>query len=100
MSKEEASSISKLDLELRRVVVMLATLSQLRVARYGHELRQALADKGLPDHVVDQDLPDLALRHRLVSASWNCTDVKPLSARNVRCLGFSHFCQRLRRVYK
>ncbi len=40
------TSIS-LELELRRGVVVLATLSQLRVPRYGYELRQTLADKGM-----------------------------------------------------
>ena len=38
----------KLELELRRGVVVLATLSQLRAPRYGYELRQALSDKGMP----------------------------------------------------
>lgn len=46
MGNEDA--FGKLELELRRGVVVLATLSQLRVPRYGYELRQALADKGMP----------------------------------------------------
>src|SRR5215470_4667007 len=37
-----------LELELRRGVVVLAALSQLRTFRYGYELRQALAEHGLP----------------------------------------------------
>jgi DNA-binding PadR family transcriptional regulator len=37
----------KLELELRRGVVVLATLSQLRAPRYGYELRQALADRNM-----------------------------------------------------
>jgi PadR family transcriptional regulator, regulatory protein PadR len=41
-------TFGKLELELRRGVVVLATLSQLRAPRYGYELRQALADKGMP----------------------------------------------------
>lgn len=44
----DADAFSKLELELRRGVVVLATLSQLRTQRYGYELRQALADKGMP----------------------------------------------------
>jgi DNA-binding PadR family transcriptional regulator len=36
-----------LELELRRGIVVLAALSQLRSFRYGYELRQALADHGL-----------------------------------------------------
>ncbi|MCD2518634.1 PadR family transcriptional regulator [Massilia sp. G4R7] len=37
-----------LELELRRGVVVLATLSQLHQPRYGYEVRQALAEKGMP----------------------------------------------------
>jgi len=44
----DADALGKLELELRRGVVVLATLSQLRTPRYGYELRQALADKGMP----------------------------------------------------
>ncbi len=44
----ESDAFGKLELELRRGVVVLATLSQLRAPRYGYELRQALADKGMP----------------------------------------------------
>ena len=44
----DADAFGKLELELRRGVVVLATLSQLRAPRYGYELRQALADKGMP----------------------------------------------------
>jgi DNA-binding PadR family transcriptional regulator len=44
----DLEAFSKLELELRRGVVVLATLSQLRKPRYGYELRQALADKGMP----------------------------------------------------
>ena len=43
----DADAFAKLELELRRGVVVLATLSQLRAPRYGYELRQALADKGM-----------------------------------------------------
>jgi DNA-binding PadR family transcriptional regulator len=43
-----ADAFGKLELELRRGVLVLATLSQLRTPRYGYELRQALADKGMP----------------------------------------------------
>lgn len=44
----DAGAFDKLELELRRGVVVLATLSQLREPRYGYELRQALAERGLP----------------------------------------------------
>jgi PadR family transcriptional regulator, regulatory protein PadR len=44
----DIDAFTKLELELRRGVVVLATLSQLRAPRYGYELRQALAEKGMP----------------------------------------------------
>jgi len=44
----DTEAFLKLELELRRGVVVLATLSQLRAPRYGYELRQALAEKGMP----------------------------------------------------
>jgi PadR family transcriptional regulator, regulatory protein PadR len=44
----EADAFGKLELELRRGVVVLATLSQLRAPRYGYELRQALAEREMP----------------------------------------------------
>ncbi len=43
-----SSPTPKLELELRRGVVVVATLSQLQTPRYGYELRQALADQGMP----------------------------------------------------
>ena len=45
-SQPEANG--KLDLELRRGVLVLAVLSQLRTPQYGYSLRQALAEKGMP----------------------------------------------------
>ncbi len=44
----ETDAFGKLELELRRGVVVLATLSQLRKPRYGYELRQALAEREMP----------------------------------------------------
>jgi len=44
----DIDAFGKLELELRRGVVVLATLSQLRAPRYGYELRQALAERGMP----------------------------------------------------
>jgi PadR family transcriptional regulator PadR len=43
-----AASNGKFDLELRRGVLVLAVLSQLRTAQYGYSLRQALAGLGMP----------------------------------------------------
>ena len=44
----DMDAFGKLELELRRGVVVLATLSQLRTPRYGYALRQAMAEKGMP----------------------------------------------------
>ena len=44
----DADAFGKIEQELRRGVVVLATLSQLRAPRYGYELRQRLAEQGLP----------------------------------------------------
>jgi DNA-binding PadR family transcriptional regulator len=38
----------KLDLELRRGVVVLAVLSRLRTSQYGYSLRKALEEMGMP----------------------------------------------------
>ena len=46
MGSAEVSA--KLELELRRGVVVLAALSQLHTPRYGYDLRQRLAAGGLP----------------------------------------------------
>jgi DNA-binding PadR family transcriptional regulator len=46
--KADQDAFGKLELELRRGVVVLAALSQLRLPRYGYELRQALAESGMP----------------------------------------------------
>jgi PadR family transcriptional regulator, regulatory protein PadR len=47
-AESRAASNGKHDLELRRGVLVLAVLSQLRTAQYGYSLRQALAGEGMP----------------------------------------------------
>jgi PadR family transcriptional regulator len=46
-AKLQETSNGKLDLELRRGVLVLSVLSQLRTAQYGYSLRQALANEGM-----------------------------------------------------
>jgi DNA-binding PadR family transcriptional regulator len=48
MAKPGENPVSKLELELRRGVLALAVLSQLRELQYGYSLRQALARRGMP----------------------------------------------------
>ena len=44
---ETTEAFVKLELELRRGVIVLAALSQLRSAQYGYSLRQALSERGM-----------------------------------------------------
>jgi DNA-binding PadR family transcriptional regulator len=59
-------------------VVVLATLSQLRTPRYGYELRQALADKGMP--IEEGTLYPLLRRletQGLLKSEWKIEDGPP-----------------------
>jgi DNA-binding PadR family transcriptional regulator len=40
-------AFDKLESDLRRSVIVLATLSQLRTAKYGYSLRQTLSEQGM-----------------------------------------------------
>jgi DNA-binding PadR family transcriptional regulator len=74
----ETDAFGKLELELRRGVVVLATLSQLRAPRYGYELRQALAGKGMP--IEEGTLYPLLRRlesQGLLSSEWKVDDGPP-----------------------
>ncbi|MEV6520988.1 PadR family transcriptional regulator [Longispora sp. NPDC051575] len=67
----------KLELELRRGVVVLAVLSQLGEFRYGYELRQTLAGKGFP--IEEGTLYPLLRRlesQGVLSSQWR-TDGQP-----------------------
>src|SRR5262245_62113217 len=74
----DPEAFSKLELELRRGVVVLATLSQLRSPRYGYELRQALADQGMP---IEEGTPNPLLRRLetqgLLKSEWRLEDGPP-----------------------
>ena len=48
MVKTRESTTANLDTELRRGVLVLAVLSQLRTSQYGYSLRQVLAQQGMP----------------------------------------------------
>lgn len=74
----DVEAFGKLELELRRGVVVLATLSQLRSLRYGYELRQALADKGMP--IEEGTLYPLLRRleaQGLLKSEWRIEDGPP-----------------------
>jgi DNA-binding PadR family transcriptional regulator len=68
----------KLEQELRRGVIVLAVLSQLRAFQYGYSLRQALAAKGMP--VEEGTLYPLLRRMEgqgLLASEWRIEDGPP-----------------------
>jgi DNA-binding PadR family transcriptional regulator len=74
----DPGAFDKLELELRRGVVVLATLSQLPTPRYGYELRQTLADKGMP--IEEGTLYPLLRRletQGLLKSEWRIEDGPP-----------------------
>lgn len=74
----DADAFAKLELELRRGVVVLATLSQLRTPRYGYELRQALAEQGMS--IEEGTLYPLLRRletQGLLSSEWRIEEGPP-----------------------
>jgi DNA-binding PadR family transcriptional regulator len=74
----DAGAFVKLELELRRGVVVLAVLSQLRTPRYGYELRQALAERGMP--IEEGTLYPLLRRletQGLLKSEWKIEDGPP-----------------------
>ena len=74
----DVDAFGKLELELRRGVVVLAALSQLRKPRYGYELRQALADRSMP--IEEGTLYPLLRRleaQGLLKSEWKIEDGPP-----------------------
>src|SRR5436190_22097819 len=74
----DPEAFSKIELEIRRGVVVLATLSQLRSPRYGYELRQALAAQGIS--IEEGTLYPLLRRletQGLLNSEWKIEDGPP-----------------------
>jgi DNA-binding PadR family transcriptional regulator len=69
---------AKLEQELRRGVIVLATLSQLQTPQYGYSLRQALSDQGM---VVEEGTLYPLLRRLegqgLLASEWRIEDGPP-----------------------
>src|SRR5665213_2564052 len=68
----------KIEQELRRGVVVLAVLSQLREAQYGYSLRQALAARDMP--IEEGTLYPLLRRlegQGLLASAWRIEDGPP-----------------------
>jgi DNA-binding PadR family transcriptional regulator len=72
------TSNGKLDVDLRRGVLVLAVLSQLRTPRYGYSLRQALAERGM---VIEEGTLYPLLRRLesqgLLASEWRLEDGPP-----------------------
>ena len=83
----------KVEQELRRGVVVLAVLSQLRTAQYGYSLRQALSARDMP--IEEGTLYPLLRRleaQGLLASEWRIEDGPPrryyrLSPAGVRLFG-------------
>lgn len=71
-------AIEKLDLELRRGVIVLAVLSQLREPGYGYELQQRLASQGME---IEQGTLYPLLRRlqeqELLEEEWRVEESRP-----------------------
>ena len=87
------SNAAKLETELRRGVLVLAVLSQLRGAQYGYSLRQALADQGMS--IEEGTLYPLLRRleeQGLLASDWRIEEGPPrryykLNAKGARLYG-------------
>ncbi|KQZ09334.1 PadR family transcriptional regulator [Agromyces sp. Root1464] len=68
----------KLEQDLRKGVLVLAVLSQLRAPQYGYSLRQALAERGMP--IEEGTLYPLLRRlegQGLLASEWRIDDGPP-----------------------
>ena len=78
MAERTEDPTVKLEQELRRGVIVLATLSQLRTAQYGYSLRLALAAQGMP--IEEGTLYPLLRRlegQGLLASEWRIEDGPP-----------------------
>ncbi len=78
MAESNADVAGRLEQELRRGVIILATLSQLRSPQYGYSLRQALAERGMP--IEEGTLYPLLRRlegQGLLVSEWRIEDGPP-----------------------
>ncbi len=78
MTEESGNSLARAEQELRRGILILAVLSQLRKAEYGYSLRQALAARGMP--VEEGTLYPLLRRletQGMLASEWRIEDGPP-----------------------
>ncbi|MFZ0428472.1 MAG: PadR family transcriptional regulator [Acidobacteriota bacterium] len=78
MSGTQSEWIESLSLELRRGVVVLAALSQLREEQYGYSLKKSLAERGMP---IDEGTLYPLLRRlesqELLQSDWRVDGSRP-----------------------
>ena len=82
----------KHDLELRRGVLVLAVLSQLRTAQYGYSLRQALSEQGMA--IEEGTLYPLLRRLEslgLLVSEWRVADGPPRRYYTLSAEGARHY---------
>lgn len=75
---DDGEAFAKLEQELRRGVVVIAVLSQLRTPQYGYSLRQALAERGMA--IEEGTLYPLLRRlegQKLLASEWRIEDGPP-----------------------
>jgi PadR family transcriptional regulator PadR len=78
MAESNSDVAARLEQELRRGVIILATLSKLRRPQYGYSLRQALAESGMP--IEEGTLYPLLRRlegQGLLVSEWRIEDGPP-----------------------
>jgi len=78
LQKADSEPTAKIEQELRRGVLMLAVLSQLRRSQYGYSLRQALDGKDMP--IEEGTLYPLLRRMEeqgLLQSEWKIEDGPP-----------------------
>jgi PadR family transcriptional regulator len=78
MASSPSETFAKLELELRRGVLVLAVLSQLRTPQYGYSLRKALEEQGMP--IEEGTLYPLIRRlesQGLLASDWRIESARP-----------------------
>jgi PadR family transcriptional regulator PadR len=92
MTERENPEASNGKLELRRGVLVLAVLSQLRTAQYGYSLRQALANGGMT--IEEGTLYPLLRRleaQGLLKSEWRIEDGPPRRYYTLSPIGVRHY---------
>ncbi|MDQ2697732.1 MAG: PadR family transcriptional regulator [Actinomycetota bacterium] len=75
---DSPTQLGRLEQDLRKGVLVLAVLSQLRTPQYGYSLRQALAERGMP--IEEGTLYPLLRRlesQGLLASQWQTDDGPP-----------------------